>query len=512
MTLRRGVLVALLAAGAATWNRPVVAGEPAAAPPQDVGALPLMKAGPGGRNGVVTVLAQGDGLLVRAVLAPPAPAEARQPVDPASRDGIAVWLAPPDEPAFPPIGWGHQFGSETLETAESCAALNSHSIKETDADVQAACRRWFAAQTSHREALAKLFVRHWATSDAGVVETIATPAFAAFPSDVQPKLRALAPGPLPSPPRRDAVGDDERIEILIPWNALPPMASLDLDAVKLRVDVTRRGPSSDAPTATTSEIVAAGRLDAPVRDTLSAVRLAAPRRYFITPCRYALTEALVGNGAGRAFLSPAEDAHVYYVPTARLDLRSVVVVGNEAAGYQYLPDERSLSPIPLAAEFSVTALGRGRFLCGPRLAYADASGVVRTEFVPYADVRPVTKAVGDDVLLVRYGPYAAFSYYGSGQCGACPNVEVAVYRLDGSRAIARLPSRTPRSWTRAWKTLDIAMTPDWRKITFFHATTTDTVEFAWSATMHCLRGATYSACGRASVPWSPGRGPSSIRN
>jgi hypothetical protein len=193
------------------------------------------------------------------------------------------------------------------------------------------------------------------------------------------------------------------------------------------------------------------------------------------------------------------------VPAANLDLRSVVVLDAEAHGYQYLPVEGTRSPVAGLAEFTVTPLGAGRFLCGPRLAYADGVGIIRSDYVPYADVRPTTRALGDGVFLIRHGPYAASSYYGSGQCGACPRAELSLHRLDVRRRTLTEAFQLVEVVDNSEEDLDVGMAPDWSTITVFRTHLTDDYvegEFGpWSSIDHCRRGATYVECGhRSPVP------------
>lgn len=483
MMLRRRTVVVLLAV--ASLREPSAVG----AAGEVVPALPLTKRDVDARDGVVHVLQRNGGLLLRI--------ETNGPDEPAAAERIDVWLAAPEPPKLPPIGWGHQFGEETLDTEDGCAAMRSTWTDKTDADVQASCRRWFRAQVAHRESLTKLFVRHWEATAAGIVETEATPTLDGLAPAVRKTIAALAPEGRPTITRPD----DRHFEILIPWPAFPPMRSLDLEEVALRVDVTRTAPPGAR--SSTSDVVAAGRTDVALRETLSAVRLPAPRHYFITPCRYQPGAAVIGYGPSRASNAPSESAVVYYRPTAGLDLRSVVVLENTAAGYQYLPDDDARSPVVAVADFSVVSIGKGRFLCGPQLAYADGDGVVRAEYAPYADVRPLTKAIGADRYLVRYGPYAAFSYYGSGQCGACPRVELGVFLLDVRRRSLTPAFQYLDVVDSAMEDVDLRVAPDWRTITFFHTAMDENYvdDGPWSASMHCLRDTKYVECGhRDGVP------------
>jgi hypothetical protein len=410
---------------------------------------------------------------------------------------VAVWLASPEEPELPPIGWGHQFGGERLDSDADCDRHESSNIYESTEQVRAACRSWYHAQEEHREAVAQLFARRWEIDAKGVVETLATSAYDALSEPAREAIRPLRPESS-APVVLGSVGSVAHA-IRIPWSAFPPMRSLDLNAIALRVDVTTTTDPSVR--CTTSWLAAAGPADAPFRATLSRVALAHPRHSVLTPCRYEPRQALVGHGPERAFEEPSADAVVYYVPGPSLDVRRVIVVDNQAAGYQYLPNEESFSPIASTAEFTVQPIGHGGVLCGPRLAYADAERVVRAEYVPYADVRPLVKRLSDAAILVRYGPYASYSFYGSGQCGACPRAELTIYRLD-----VRPPPTLSEVFglvdvvDSGMADLDVRVSPDWRTITVLTTVTSDDENDAWTAVEHHWRGTTYVASHGVQVP------------
>src|SRR5262249_47947318 len=86
---------------------------------------------------------------------------------------VEVSLADLQPPAFPPVGWGHQFGYESLNVEADCEKNQSGDARS--AKDRAGCESWFRAQHAYRDALSRLFERRWRIQIDRVEETSARP-------------------------------------------------------------------------------------------------------------------------------------------------------------------------------------------------------------------------------------------------------------------------------------------------------------------------------------------------
>lgn len=408
--------------------------------------------------------------------------------------GVELSLADGRELTLPPIGWGHQFGFEKLESEEGCG--------EIAGDVDA-CRAWYQAQVVHRERLAGLFVHRWVLFPDSVTRLGASVAFAALTDSARGVLAPLTPSERALVSAWSGTDDPNRghaLELLVPWEALPPVRGLIVDALRVGVAL----PGSD-------------------RDTLSGERtvyLPRPREYFLSPCRYGTETVVLESDSLVYFRVPSEDAVRYIRPGSERDLRSLLLLDNVAAGYQYEPYETSLSPAVFEARYYTRRLADDELLCGPVLAHRRGDRVSSTVdsthansqlrsggadmVVPEFYLEP--REHGDSGLLIKEGPRVFFSYYGSGQCGACPRIGLDIYHVD--RRSGEITAAF--SYTRVvdYRNVDILVSEDWREVTVFEAPIDmeEPEQWTWRSTRHCLAEGEiqYRVCGeRDSVPAPP---------
>ena len=440
-------------------------------------AQPTFSHASGGRTASIWVDLVDSGLVVAGQVFGPAPRWPARSADLSSADHVEIALADVRPVAFPVVGWGHQFGDEQLTSADDCAR-SSEFKGDRDAREREGCARWYRTQLAYRDTVRKLFERRWRIAPGIIEESYAGPAFDGLGAGARAELEALRPTAVPyarfKVPEPTAGGFS--FEVVVPWNAFPPVRSLTLEAVRLAARIA--GRAADEPMA------------------LVTYQLPRVREYHITPCQFTLGEASV-NGAGET----REGEPAYFVPASQLEVSRVVVLGNRAAGYQYEPGPDTRSPVATETRYWTRPLPGGGTLCGPRLAYM-RDGRVRTSTVVmdaprHLDLRELPS--GD--ALLKDGPRAWYSYYGSGQCGACPRVGIDVYYLDRSTGeISTAITHTGISEAGSNEE-DIAISPDWSTIRVFEGSTTYGVQdpgaINWKETRYCYvaQNRKYEECG-----------------
>jgi hypothetical protein len=457
----------------------------------------LVKVDPSSRGGNVRVTSNGAGLSISGSVDGGGPRWPTTPADLPHGDRIEVSIADVAPVHLPPVGWGHQFGYEFLSREGDCLTREG----DTTATGRRRCTEWFRQQTSHREKLGQLFARRWAIAPSIVEETFARPAFAALDENARAAVAPLAPNGLPTA-RFTTTAAGYAFEIAIPWSALPPLQSVRVNELRLVVDVrTGAARSTTSPNAALAD-----------PSTLPRVALSAPRTYDVTPCRADFVKPIVQSGPGRDFVNASDSARVYFMPSASLQLTRAIVVDAPAQGYQYEPDSTLVSPIASTMTFWVKSLGNGEVLCGPYLAYRRGERITRSgQVVDLPDSLTSRRLAAGDVL-VKSGPRVMSSYFGSGQCGACPRVVLEMFHL--SRATGAItqsfsyfgiaePENTD---------MDVVVSPSWGEITIYEGKTdfdSQPSRMRWKATTYCFRAAkkVYEECRHASNvrPPSPRR-------
>jgi len=442
-------------------------------------------------------------------------AEIRSGVEPDERATLAIRLRDARDPALPPIGWGHQFGFEALDDASDCAGL------EFGGEDTAACEAWYLRQVDYRAALDPLFGREWRipiSRPDEVEEVGATRAFARLPAYMRAGIAPLAPVGAPRVRSRPIAGTEGGVgmEILIPWSAFPPVQAPDLSALRVAVDWV----SPDDRAAAGGATVAAPR------------PLAAPLHHRVTPCGYGLRGILIPGGDDRISRPASSGAVPYMIPEASGDLRRLIVLDNEAAGYLYEPEPETLSPAAFAPSYEVLDVGRGERVCTPVLAFAragtgkaDGDDAVAPDWTGTGEgdwfglqVDPKTldvRRLEDGNLLVKSGPRVVWSYYGSGQCGACPRVGIDVFHIDTRTGLISPALRVLEVAEAGIRDVEIEVSEDWQTVTVFRSLPTAPpdgdggFDVRWDLTRYCRAptgdsAAPYEVCGEESdVPEPP---------
>ncbi|MDX1394492.1 MAG: hypothetical protein R3195_08875 [Gemmatimonadota bacterium] len=440
-------------------------------------------------------------------------AEIRSGVTPDAEATLRIGVRGAGDIALPPIGWGHQFGFVVLEEASDC---EDREVGEDDPTV---CQAWLARQRDFRAALPPLFEREWRlrlTGTDDIREAAAGPAFARLPEAARAALAPLEPGGGPSARSRPIVGTEGGvgIEVLIPWSAFPPVRAPLLEAARIALDWV--DPAAEAAW-DRAWLAAAG-----VRP------LGAPLDHTITPCAYGVARLLIPGGDGRMSRPASDGAVAYMIPEGSGDLRSLIVLDNVAAGYQYEPGPDTWSPAAYRPTYGVLDVGRGERICTPVLAFApagdDAPPVTRATtsegdwFALQVEPRELeVRRLDDGDLLVKSGGRVVWSYYGSGQCGACPRVGIDMFHISTESGTITPALRFMQTAEPTVRDFEIDVTDDWGTITIYRSEPrlgTDDLEVDWSLTRHCLVltpgvPAVYEECGSESNVDAP---PARLRN
>lgn len=483
--------------------------------------FPLIKTSSKARGGSIQISYGEKGLIINGVVDGDKanwPKEATD--DMATHDHIEMWVSDTENLKLPPIGWGNQFGNFILDNENDCETdsnnLANQSISNTISTVSdsAGCKKWFKDQVKFRKQFQKLFVHQWQLAPGIVRETYASSAYDSFSDGVKRSLKLLQTTNTPSVKISDSVSGDASgqhsytFQIEIPWDALPPIRSLDLKSMKVLVDVFSPGIGhlQYGPYSSISGNHSYGDTNA-----FKILKFSQPRQYSITSCGYDLSDN--HDIPGPTFSSYAVP---YILPGNSLNIDKTLLVDNTIEGYQFNPG--SISPTIYEINHFEKNVQPGEIVCGPKLAYIKNSRVLKTDSIINQTSLGV-KHISDDEILVKNGPYTSYSYYGSGYCGLCRLGNFSVNYLDFKK-LTSVKAYSFESILDA-NNADFQVSPDWKKITeydgrFIESTDNlnDTNSYNWSSINHCFNEATYvyDECGTnsnvapPSPEFFPGRG------
>jgi len=438
-------------------------------------------------------------------------AEIRSGIEHDANATLRIGLSGDRAVEFPPFGWGHQFGFEVMADSTGCGDL------EFGSDDPRECEAWVSRQRRYREALPPLFEREWRVAPArpeAIEEVTAGPAFARLPAAVRSQIGPLAPRGTLNARARPLAGTDggTGLEVLIPWSALPPVRVPTLSAV--RIDVAWVDPA-----------VPSG-WDESWLGSLAPRALSRPLEHTLTPCHYGFRGVLISGGEDRLPRPASEEAVVYMIPEGSGDLRSLIVLDNEAAGYQYDPDPETISPAAFQPTYEVLDVGRGERLCTPMLAFSregESAGKpdwTRTREGDWLGLEVEARALevrrlDDGDLLVKSGVRVRRSYYGSGQCGGCPRISLDIFGVSTTTGEITPALRLHEVAIPGTLDIEVEIAEDWRTVSVFRSRTdldVDPTVTTWKRTAYCLvEGApgpppTYEVCGEEDhVPEPPNR-------
>jgi hypothetical protein len=451
--------------------------------PPDITLIPH---GEGARNGHLWIRNLGFALLIAGEVYGEAPDFPKNQNWILSKDHIEVWLAAGTDVAMPVIGWGNQFDqNEFPKGPDSCADFGKDDRGSADAIAakQKKCRDWVATQQRYRPVFKRLFTRQWLLTDYYSVESYATPAYEAitrnFASD-QSRYSEEVPDMLKPQGKVQMwvsqawVSHDRpayTFQIEIPYTSFPPLPTLELRDLRLMVDVFSPAPPGKkmGPFSTSSPLRVFGK-----PETFNWIRLDPARTFQMTPCAIGLT----GTDKYR-------DEHPgWFIPHASESTgwqSDAFILVNESHGYAYDPD--GLSPVVRRIHNFWHVIGTGEWVCGPDLAYRKGEEGFDAKRLP------------DDTLLIKSGPRVYGSEFGSGQCGACPRVDMRIFAVNKDLKLHKALDLGGIIDTNG-QSEDFSLRDDWLKvIQFEEAPENDKGEFGpWSSTTWCLKDLEYEKC------------------
>ncbi len=414
-------------------------------------------------------------------------------------DHVVLRIALVDALDLPPIGFGSHHGEVRFASEDDCADPPSRSFPLAGPAIRHHCRSWVAGQRRHRERLARLYQRRWilgpalGASDPGLVlEDVASPAFAGLDLHAREQLAALRPAGRP----RMAVHADPDdpgaygFEILVPWNALPPADALDLARLHLSLEVHagHAGGEPEPPP-----------LPAARPEAWTAWRLEVPRRHRLGACGAPLRGLDPYRRWRPAHYRPAGEA-----AGGRLD--EAFVIANDAAGYRDAP--QGASPIIHVTRFFAAALGEGEAVCGPGLALLRGGerfaialpgpGPGDPEMGSWIPEELEARREGDR-WLVKLGPrVASASWFGTGQCGACPRATLRILAIDPAGAVETWLDVDRVIDLSSLVDLDLHLSEDWRRLDHYERVPDEgDGALRWLRTSRCREEAGFEPCGAA---------------
>jgi hypothetical protein len=450
------------------------------------------------RRGRLWIRNIGKGLLIAGDIEGGPPDFPRNKDSLLAKDHVEIWLTAGVDPVLPPIGWGHQFGENTLPEGPDSCADDLEAPRDSSPEAQRACREWATKQQKYRRYFQRLFLRQWLLAPDYAVESFAAPAY----EEIASRFASKEEIPEVLKPRGtpkfwySLSAKGYTFQALIPYEMFPPLPSLDLRDLRLLVDVFGAAP--------TGKKMGAFSGSSPARvwarpETFNLLRIDPPRVFHMTPCDLPLNGKDIYGNVRDAWFIPQEEQKGEYESDAFL-------IVDSAAGYRYEP--AGLSPVVRPVHDFWISVSPGEWICGPPLTHKKDNQ--RTAFKQRVDAEGLaTHRVPNGDLLVKDGPSASYSEFGSGQCGGFPYTNLIIYRLTPDNKIyeALKLGDIIAGLGSAPQDQDFTVSPDWSQITEYNQEQDDEKgnPGTWSSTTYCLKDSRYEKCGEKSdvVPPNP---------
>jgi hypothetical protein len=457
--------------------------------------LTLIPQSPGARSGAVWVRKSDKGLLVLGHVGGAVPAFPASKAELMLRDHVEIWLSVTPHPELPAIGWGNQFEDVELPKGEdSCANRDQVETGKPNTEEAEQCRVWARKQKSYRTYFQRLFVRQWQLAPGLAVESYAAPAyqtitqrFAATDKDHYMNMpEKLKPEGTPQFAGATNSGGGYDFQALLPWSIFPPSGTLSIRDFAFMVEVFSPAPAGkrSGPYSTTSPGRGYGDTDG-----FNLLRLDYSRQYHVTPCGYELKGLDIHD----------ELANAYFFPGVATVISDAFILENLKTGYAYQPS--GLSPGIRPTHFFSKQLGPAEFLCGPVLRYKRGDEIKNAKIKDRNvildgegfDARRLT----EDLLLIKEGPRAYWSRYGSGQCGACPRAGIEFYLLRSNGVFENVFSK--EEIVDDGDDYDVQISSDWKRIVIYrlkvnYDTTKNSDTGTWNDEVYCLQSNRYEEC------------------
>ncbi|PTL76867.1 hypothetical protein [Vitiosangium sp. GDMCC 1.1324] len=322
-------------------------------------------------------------------------------------DHVEIWLSLP-QPAMPPIAFVNQFGDQELPTAESCKDT------ERPMDDIEACQTWWKEQVEHRKQLVRAFTLQYGLLSGSVVRY--------GPKDTVGSIRY------------EPMDGGYRFEALIPPSAFPRTAEAPLRNLKVLVDLV---DSDEGKGKLETFLSSSPRRKFGDPSTFHAVALAKPLRFGAWPDLF--ERALKANESASYQPGP--------------DVQALQAWINPARGYQYAPEEDSpiAVDIDLSKVESVGKLGDVELVSVP--GQSDGMGgidrwmvsrrgqqILDTQNIGTSTLRLTPRAPGLHILRVYEGTQSPL---GTGACGACPELDMYLVKMDAQGRFSTLETMDP---------------------------------------------------------------------
>jgi hypothetical protein len=120
--------------------------------------------------------------------------------------------------------------------------------------------------------------------------------------------------------------------------------------------------------------------------------------------------------------------------------------------------------------------------------------VIRSDLIVDEGARLEVKMLADGDRLIKDGPRVWMSYYGSGQCGACPRAGITIYYEDKSSGKLLRALDHVGVVEGEGSDIDYTVSDDWQRVELYEGKG-DTL--SWTQTSFCLRSGDrkYQECG-----------------
>lgn len=428
-------------------------------------------------------------------------------------DHVEVWLATAPDVPMPAVGWGNQFGMQELKSENDCGGFGDPHTGEKVTGTRN-CERWYQEQRRYREQFRRLFVRQWLitgnnyTGPTHSFEEFASSAYddltaSLFPEDLPRTLAAKRDDPLKAEIAIDFTPETRKNEdgreyqynrakgyhfhVFIPYTAFPPTQQLKLSDLYVMVDVF--GAAADGKMRGTYSTTAPHRQWGRP-EKFNRIQLDTPRTFAITPCEYKPEQKDLYDNTFSAWFFPAA--------AGNNDLHTTFALINPEQGYLYAPS--GTSPKVWPAGYFWKPLKDGAIVCGPSLAWRKGATLRRTEFT--LDPHFATKSLADGWTLLQSGPSTStVSQFGSGACGACPELNFAIYaippggEITSALALNQDLTGVPNQPDGA----DMTIADDWSRIILYLNGSGEEEYGAsgWKSLTYCLNSHAYKQCGSA---------------
>ncbi len=447
-----------------------------------------------------------------------------------SKDHIEIWLAASREVDLPEIGWNDHGQPVTLpQGAASCKDWADNINQEVErrggsknnpylaslgsVEGLKECQAWAASQARYREYFKRLFVRQWMVGPNQQIETFATPASEHI-SDWYWNHTGPLPEPM-SPPQQgmldvhlfpetttyagemasqivakifpEATGYS--FAVFIPFNAFPPLPSLETSELYVMVDVFNAAPQG--------KNMGAYSTSSPARvwgkpSTFNALRLDPPFSFPLTPCHLPFLE---GTDAGDKDFMWIVPNTLRSSPDALSDTFKVVAEDESDWGNNYPLSPKLMTYHHFSRLFRP---GPGKdsslWVCGPNLAvgYFPVPGVAKGgQTKSYSD-QVISeegldyKKMPDGRLLIKVGPAVGSVGQSHGNCGAAPKTDLRVFDLDQDLHLDTAIALGSVICGPSLLSQDFTVSPDWSQITEYDDNKTDDGSDSWTSTTYCL--------------------------